>query len=172
MDKKYSKFIKFFTVSVVSSISLLMGVQRSANMSEKAFQNKMHAVEQALYSLQQEAFKNQEYFGDMKLIPESPDMTAIIEGLSVPELLYLEQRVKQNTRQSSSSDKKEQNLFLGNKLFANSLSENGSFPEWVGKFLEVLNSDQLSSEQKIAVKKAISTLFVDSENIEISLGHL
>ena len=52
------------------------------------------------------------------------------------------------------------------------LGNKGSFPEWVGKFLEVLNSDQLSSEQKIAVKKAISTLFVDSENIEISLDFL
>ena len=52
------------------------------------------------------------------------------------------------------------------------IAKNGSFPEGVGKFLEVLNSDQLSSEQKIAVKKAISTLFVDSENIEISLDFL
>ena len=71
-----------------------------------------------------------------------------------------------------------QKLFLD---FANAIEEThvffenyeiektyGSVPAWVGNFWKVLNSDQLSSEQKITVREAISTLFAGSENIEIS----
>jgi hypothetical protein len=48
----------------------------------------------------------------------------------------------------------------------------GSFPKWVGNFCEVLNSDQLSSEQKSAVTNAIHALFEANENIRISVDFL
>jgi hypothetical protein len=54
------------------------------------------------------------------------------------------------------------------KRIVNGMTFFGSFPKWVGKFCEVLDSDQLSSEQKSAVTKAIYTLLESDENIEIS----
>ncbi len=44
----------------------------------------------------------------------------------------------------------------------------GSFPEWVGNFCEVLRSDQLSSEERSAVTKAIHDLFKTDANMGIS----
>ena len=49
---------------------------------------------------------------------------------------------------------------------------NGFSSKWVANFLAVLKSNQLSPEQKSAVKEAISILFVVGENIEISLDFL
>ncbi len=49
----------------------------------------------------------------------------------------------------------------------------GSFPKWVGKFYEILRSEQISSEQRNAVETAIRRVLLGAnENIEISRDFL